>query len=58
MRQWNGLRINDKVLYHELEYLLLKLYEYNGKKFCDLQPLTKERETLKGISIYDCIRLG
>lgn len=57
MRHWNGLKINDKVLYHKGEYILLKLYENNGKKVCDLHPIAPNGKDLKEISIYDCIRL-
>lgn len=57
MRHWNGSKINDKVLYHKGEYILLKLYENNGKKVCDLRPIAPNGKDLKEISIYDCIRL-
>lgn len=56
MRHWNGLKINDKVLYHKKEYILLKLYENSEKKVCDLRPIAPGKD-LKEISIYDCIRL-
>lgn len=56
MRKWNGLNENDRVMYNNIEYLLIKLYIENDKKLCDLMSLDNKKE-LKGISIYECIRL-
>ena len=56
MRKWNGLIINDRVMYNNTEYLLIKLYVENDKKFCDLMSLHDKKE-LKGISIYECNRV-
>lgn len=56
MRVWNGLKINDIVEYHELEYRVIELYENFDKRLCDLICISGNREVLKGISIYDCVR--
>ena len=56
MRKWNGLNENNRVMYNNIEYLLIKLYIENDKKLCDLMSLDNKKE-LKGISIYECIRV-
>jgi len=56
LRKWNGLNENDRVMYNNIEYLLIRLYIENDKKLCDLMSLDDKKE-MKGISIYECIRL-
>lgn len=56
MRKWNGLIVNDRVMYNNTEYVLIKLYIEDDKKLCDLISLDNKKK-LKGISIYNCIRL-
>lgn len=56
MRLWNGLKLRDYVTYHEKVYMVTKLYEENGNKFCDLLLLNTKQE-INGISIYDCTKV-
>ena len=37
MRIWNGLRIGDIVLYKGFKYYIIKLYEIENKRVCDLK---------------------
>lgn len=53
MRIWNGLSINDKVIYKEKVYIVSKLYEQKGKRLCNLRSIEKNNE-LEGILIYEC----
>ena len=56
MRHWNGLNIRDNVIYHELEYIVEKLYEKDGKKVCDIISKDENMKRIKGVSVFDCIR--
>ncbi len=53
MRYWNGLKFGDYVMYHKKVYSVIKLYEKNNQRLCDLIS-TIDKITLKGISVYDC----
>ena len=53
MRIWNGLSINDKVIYKEKIYIVSKLYEQSGKKLCNLRSIKEDNE-LEGIVVYEC----
>lgn len=57
MRKWNVLNIYDKVLYNNIEYLVIDLYEKDNKRLCDLTSTDKSNTKLKGVSICECIRL-
>jgi len=55
MRIWNGLNINDKVIYKGNIYIVSKLYEENEKRLCNLLS-TEKNNDLKGIIVYECIK--
>lgn len=58
MRIWNGLRVNDIVVYKENKYIITELYEENNTRLCNLTSYDKENERLlKGVLVYECIRV-
>lgn len=57
MRIWNGLRLNDIVIYNNEKYIIKKLYDNENKRVCDLATLQEPDKTLLfGISVYECIK--
>lgn len=56
MRQWNGLNVRDNVIYHELEYIVEKLYEKDGKKVCDILSKDENTKRIKEVSVFDCTK--
>ena len=56
MRIWNGLRIGDIVLYKEIKYCIIKLYEIKNKRVCDLKDYETGEKILIGIDIYECTK--
>lgn len=56
MRIWNGLRIGDIVTYNGNRYCIIKLYEIENKKVCDLQDYKTGETVLKEIIISECIK--
>lgn len=56
MRIWNGLRIGDIVLYKGFKYYIIKLYEIENKRVCDLKDYETGENILIGIDIYGCMK--
>lgn len=57
MRIWNGLRINDIIIYNNKKYIIKKLYDEENKRVCDLATLDEpDKITLQAISVYECIK--
>jgi len=56
MRLWNGLNVMDNVIYHELEYIVEKLYEKDGKKVCDILSKDENTKRIKEVSVFDCTK--
>lgn len=57
MRIWNGLRLNDIVIYNNKKYIIKKLYDNENKRVCDLATLEEpDKILLFGISVYECIK--
>lgn len=57
MRIWNGLRLNDIVIYNNKKYIIKKIYDNENKRVCDLATLEElDKITLHGISVYECIK--
>ena len=56
MRLWNGLNVMDNVIYHELEYIVEKLYEKDGKKVCDIVSKDENTKRIKEVSVFDCTK--
>lgn len=57
MRIWNGLRLNDIVIYNNEKYLIKKLYDNENKRVCDLATLEEpDKILLFEISVYECIK--
>ena len=54
MRLWNGLKLNDIIKYHEMVYRVIKLYELDNKRVCDLQSLS-DNKVINAISVYECM---
>ena len=58
MRIWNGLRVNDIVVYKGNKYIISELYEEDNTRLCNLTSYDKEKERLlKGVLVYECIRV-
>lgn len=57
MRIWNGLRLNNIIIYNNKKYIIKKLYDEDNKRVCDLATLDEpDKITLQGISVYECIK--
>lgn len=56
MRIWNGLRIGDIVLYKGFKYYIIKLYEIENKRVCDLKKYDNGEKILIQINIYECTK--
>ena len=56
MRLWNGLNVMDNVIYHELEYIVEKLYEKDGKKVCDIVSKDENTKRIKEVPVFDCTK--
>lgn len=56
MRIWNGLRIGDIVLYKGFKYYIIKLYEIENKRVCDLKNYDTGEKILTQINIYECMK--
>ena len=56
MRIWNGLRIGDIVLYKGFKYYIIKLYEIENKRVCDLKKYDTSEKILIQINIYECTK--
>lgn len=56
MRHWNGLNVRDNVIYHELEYIVEKLYEKDGKNVCDIISKDENMKQIKAVSVFDCTK--
>lgn len=57
MRIWNGLRLNDIVIYNNKKYIIKKLYDNENKRVCDLATLEEPDKILFfEISVFECIK--
>ena len=58
MRIWNGLNVNDNVIYKNKEYRVARLYESDNEKLCDLIYYEENNEKiLTGISVKECEKM-
>lgn len=58
MRIWNGLNVNDSVIYKNKEYRVTRLYELDNEKLCDLIYLEENQEkTLTRILVKECEKI-
>ena len=56
MRHWNGLNVRDNIIYHELEYIVERLYEKDGRKVCDISSKDENKKEIKAVSVFDCTK--
>ena len=57
MRIWNGLRLNDRIIYNNKKYIVKKLYDEDNKRLCDLATLEEpDKNAMQGILVYECIK--
>jgi len=58
MRIWNGLNVNDNVIYKNKEYRVERLYESDNEKLCDLIYYEENNEKIvTGISVKECEKM-
>jgi len=58
MRIWNGLNVNDNVIYKNKEYRVARLYESDNEKLCDLIYYEENNEKIvTGISVKECEKM-
>lgn len=58
MRIWNGLNVNDNVIYKDKEYRVARLYESDNEKLCDLIYYEENNEKiLTGILVKECEKI-
>lgn len=56
MRIWNGLAINDRVIYQGNTCVVTKLYEENDQRLCDLMVIGNESREITRVLVSECTR--